>query len=312
RPWEVCSMDVFGHRKRLLMALALPALALVACGGGSSSGGSGSGSPSPTVATATQDPAVANQVPAAIKAKGTLTAAADATYSPDEFIGPDGSTVMGFDVDLTKALGQVMGLQINVVSATFDTIIPGLTSGKYDLGVSSFTDTKAREQQVDFVTYFSSGEAFVVKASSSLNVKTLDDICGHTVGVESGTTEQMDAQTQDMTCKSAGKQGVTVSTYPDQNAVNLALSSGRVELNFLDSQIAAYQASISNGQFKVTGPAFNTAPYGIAIPKNNGMAPVVLAALKDLMTSGVYKQILSKWGVQLGAVSNPAVNGATS
>ena len=307
-------MPAVRPRPRLIAGLAIPALLAVACGGGSSSStSSGSGaSASPTVASATQDPSVAAMVPAAIKAKGTLTAAADATYSPDEFIGPDGTTVVGFDVDLAKALGQVMGLQINVVNATFNTIIPGLTSGKYDLGVSSFTDTKDREQQVDFVTYFSAGESFLVKASSSINIQTLNDICGLSVGVESGTTEQTDATTQDMACKSAGKPGVTVSTYPDQNSVNLALSSGRTQADFLDSQVAAYQASISNGQFKVSGPVFNTAPYGIAIPKGNGLAPALLAALKDLMSSGIYMQTLTKWGVQAGAINNPVINGATS
>ena len=302
-------------RPHLVAALAVPALLAVACGGGSSSSSSSSGggaSASPTVAAATQDPAVASQVPAAIKAKGTLTAAADATYSPDEFIGSDGTTVVGWDVDLATALGQVMGVKINVVNAPFDTIIPGLTSGKYDLGVSSFTDTKAREMQVDFVTYFSSGESFLVKSGSTVNIQTLNDICGLSVGVESGTTEQTDAATQDMTCKSAGKPGVTISTYPDQNSVNLALSSGRTQADFLDSQVAAYQAQISNGQFKVSGPVFNSAPYGIASPKGNGLAPAMLAALKDLMSSGIYTQILNKWGVQSGAINNPAINGATS
>jgi polar amino acid transport system substrate-binding protein len=59
-----------------------------------------------------------------------------------------------------KALGAVMGLKVKVVNATFDSIIPGLAAGKYDLGASSFTDTKMREKQVDFVDYFTAGESF--------------------------------------------------------------------------------------------------------------------------------------------------------
>ena len=69
------------------------------------------------------------------------------------------------DADLAKALGAVLGLKVKVVNATFDAIIPGLAAGKYDLGMSSFTDTKAREKVVDFVTYFSAGTSFYVKAS---------------------------------------------------------------------------------------------------------------------------------------------------
>ena len=295
---------------RRALLWAAPVLLLAACGGGStaSSSGGGGGSSTPTV-----DAAAASQVPAAIASKGSITVAADATYAPDEFIGSDGSTVVGMDADLAAALGQVLGLKVTVVNATFDTIIPGILSGKYDLGMSSFTDTKDREKQLDFVDYFSSGESFLVNASSSLNIQSLGDICGKTVGVESGTTEQTDAQTQDAACKAAGKPGVTVSTFPDQNSVNLALSSGRTDADFLDSQIASYQASISNGKFKVSGPAFNTAPYGIAVPKG-GFAQAILAALKDLEANGQYLAILKKWGIQAGAIpaSQMVVNGATS
>jgi polar amino acid transport system substrate-binding protein len=301
-------------KPRAAVLLAVPAMVLAACGGGTTtSSGSGSGaSASPTVASATADAAAKALVPAAIASKGTLNVASDATYSPDEFIGPDGTTVVGMDPDLITAIAQVLGLQVKVVNATFDSIIPGLASGKYDVGISSFSLTLAREMTVDFVTYYSVGEGFLVKASGGPNVQTLADLCGHTVGVESGTTEQTDATAQDTMCKGSGKQGVTVSTFPDQNSVNLALSSGRTDVDFLDSQIAAYQASISNGQFKVVGQSVNAAPYGIAFPKGNGMAPAVLAAVKDLIASGIYTQILNKWGIAAGAITSPMINGATS
>jgi polar amino acid transport system substrate-binding protein len=89
---------------------------------------------------------IAAEVPAKIKSKGTLTVAADATYAPNEFVGSNGHTVVGMDPDLAGVLVKVMGLKDKVVNATFDTIIPGLSSGKYDLGMSSFTDTKARRR----------------------------------------------------------------------------------------------------------------------------------------------------------------------
>src|SRR5262245_57833431 len=159
--------------------------------------------PSPT-ASLKAIPQVAALVPAKIKSKGTLTVAADATYAPNEFIAPDGHIVVGMDADMAKALGQVMGLNVNVVNATFDTIIPGLASGKYDLGMSSFTDTKAREKTVNFVTYFIAGTSFYIK-SGGPNIGTLADLCGHTVAAEKGTTQQADAQAQSNKCKAAGK-----------------------------------------------------------------------------------------------------------
>jgi polar amino acid transport system substrate-binding protein len=274
----------------------------------------GSSAPSPASSSSTPSKAVSSiaaQVPASIRSNGTLTVAADATYAPNEFIASDGHTVVGMDADLAQALGQVMGLKVNMVNATFDTIIPGLESGKYDLGMSSFTDTKARQQTVDFVTYFVAGTSFYVK-SSGPNIASLADLCGHKVAVEKGTTQQADAQAQSTKCTAAGKPAVSLEIFNDQNAVNLALSSGRADVAMADSPVADYQVKQSSGTFKLSGQPYGTAPYGIAIPKNNGMAKPVLAAMKVLIANGTYKTILTKWGIQSGAITHPVINGATS
>jgi polar amino acid transport system substrate-binding protein len=252
-----------------------------------------------------------SEIPAAVKSKGTLTVAADATYAPNEFIGPDGHTVIGMDADLAKALGQVMGLKINVVNATFDSIIPGLASGKFDLGMSSFTDTKERQKTVDFVTYFTAGTSFYTKKGGP-TVNSVADLCGKTVAVEKGTTQQDDATAQNTKCKSEGKSGVNVLVFPDQNGANLALSSGRAQVGMADSPVAAYQVKQSNGTFTLTGQPYANAPYGIAIPKGNGMAKPILDAIKALMSDGEYMKILKTWGIESGAISNPVINGATS
>jgi polar amino acid transport system substrate-binding protein len=313
------------HLSRNWLAALAPVLCVAAVAGcgssSSSSSSSGSGSSSSSAGTssaaassssAAADPAVAAKVPAAIKSKGTLTVAADATYAPNEFIGPDGKTVIGMDADLVKALGAVMGLKVKVVNATFDSIIPGLAAGKYDLGASSFTDTKMREKQVDFVDYFTAGESFYTKAQGGTAITSLASLCGHTVAVETGTTEETDATAQGLKCKKAGKPAVTVLHFADQNGANLALSGGRAQLGFVDSPVAAYQVKKSNGQFKAVGSSFANAPYGLAIPKTSGLTKPVLAALEVLMKNGQYKSILAKWGVQAGAISKPAINGATS
>ena len=262
--------------------------------------------------TSTADSKVAAEVPDAVKSKGTVVVAADATYAPNEFVGADGKSIEGMDPDLAQALAKVMGLKFKVVNASFDTIIPGLASGKYGIGMSSFTDTKEREKVVDFVTYFAAGTSFYVKAEGGPAINTLADLCGHSVGVERGTIQADDSTAQSAKCKQAGKSGVKVFVFPDQNAANLAISSGRAQVGMADSPVAAYIVKQSNGQFKLTGKSYNTAPYGIALPKGNGMAKPVLDALKLLIADGTYKAILTKWGLQSGAITNPQINGATS
>ena len=297
---------------RLLAALVAVALvALVASGCGSSKKKS-SNTTAATTPASSANSSVASEVPAKFKSKGTLTVAADATYAPNEFIGSNGKTVEGMDADLAKALAGTMGLKANVVNATFDSIIPGLAAGKYDLGMSSFTDTKEREKTVDFVTYFSAGTSFYEKAQGGPPVTGLTSLCGLTVAVEKGTTQQSDSTAQSKKCTSSGKKPVRVLTFPDQNGANLALSSGRAQVGMADSPVADYQVKKTGGQFKLTGTPYGTAPYGIAIPKGSGLDKPILDALKALMSNGTYKSILTKWGIASGAISNPTINGAIS
>ncbi len=303
------------------MAAAIGTVAILAaaCSSNSSSSTTTSGAPSTTattvglptatIPTQSTNAAIAATVPASVKSKGTLTVAMDATYAPDEFIAPNGSTIVGMDADLSTAITQVLGLKAKLVNATFDTIIPGIQSGKYDMGASSFTDTIARQKVVDFVDYFTAGEGYYVKSGSPLAFNGLASLCGHSVAVESGTTEESDAKAQAKKCTS-GK--VTVLSFGNQSQANLAVSSGRADVGFADSQVAGYIVATSNGVFQNSGTSFEVAPYGLALPKGNGMAAPVQAAVNYLIGNGVYGQILTKWGVQSGAVTSSVVNGATS
>jgi polar amino acid transport system substrate-binding protein len=298
-------------------AVVLSAVALAACGSSSNTGTSAPGSSGTTAtsspSTGAANPAVAKLVPASIKSKGTLTVAADASYAPDEFFASGGHTVIGMDADLAKALGAVMGLKVNVVNATFATIIPGLAAGRYDMGASSFTDTKAREKTVDFVDYANVGESFYTKTSGGTSIASISDICGKTVAVESGTTEESDAKAQSSKCTKAGKAAVKVLVFSTQTEANLAVSDGRAQLGFADTPVAAYQVKQSGGQFKLVGSEYAPAPYGLAMPKN-GLDKAVEAALKVLISNGTYGKIFAKWGLK--GIEIPAsavkINGATS
>ena len=268
----------------------------------------------PAVASASAVPSVAKLVPTAIKSKGAITVAADASYAPDEFLGSDGKTVVGMDADLSKALGAAMGLKVSIVNVTFDDIIPGMKANRFQIGASSFTDTKVREKTVNFVDYANVGESFYTKVQGGTQIKSISNICGLTVSVETGTTEQADAGTQGKSCTKAGKKAVTVLSFPTQNGANLAVSSGRAQLGFADTPVAAYQVKQNKGLFKLVGAAYAPAPYGIAVEKSTDLTNAVKAALLYLIHTGKYQQIFAKWGVQ--SIEIPAsqvkINGATS
>ncbi|MFM8762334.1 MAG: ABC transporter substrate-binding protein [Solirubrobacterales bacterium] len=289
-------------------AVALAATAIAACGSDNSDSGT---STSDTASiTATKDAAIAEQVPAKYRDAGSLSVASDASYPPMEFIKEGTNEIIGADPDLATALGQVMGVKLDLSNVPFDSILAGIEADKYDLGMSSFTDTKEREQQVDFVTYLTAGTSFFEKASAPSGVKTLADLCGKKVAVQKGTTQADDAEAQSKKCVQGGKPKVDLLVFPDQNGANNALISGRAQVGMADSPVAAYQVQKTKGELKLTGEDYGEAPYGIAVPKDSGLAEPILAALKKLIDGGQYEAILKKWGLENGAISDPQINGA--
>src|SRR5262249_54014090 len=143
-------------------------------------------------------------------------------------------------------------------------------------------------------------------------IKSISNICGLTVSVEKGTTEEADAGTQSKSCTKAGKKPVNVVSFPDQNGANLAVASGRAQLGFADTPVADYQVKQSKGEFKLIGPPSAPAPYGIAVEKSSGLTKAVKAAMLYLIHTGKYQQIFAKWGVKSIEVpaSQVKINGA--
>jgi polar amino acid transport system substrate-binding protein len=260
----------------------------------------------------TYNAADAKLVPAAYKSS-TLQVATDATYAPDESMV--GTTMVGFDVDLIKAIATTLGIHVNENNVTFSSILAGIKSGRYQIGNSSFTDNKSRERQVNFVDYFQAGEGVYAKSSSTATFKGFKSFCGLKVAVETNTVEQTDATNASKSCP-AGKK-VTVTGYPTQTTANLAVLSGQADVGFVDSQVAGYIVATNTGKFKLLGSAVNVAPYGIATPKTTagaGLARAILAAVKTLVANGTYRAILAKYGVTTGALSSSKIvlNGALS
>jgi len=301
-------------RSRLLAAgavLASASLALTACSS-SKSTSTGSASPSTTVAAVTADPALAALVPADVKSSGKLVVGADASYAPNEFKDEKGN-IVGMDVDLANAIAQKLGLAANVQNADFTSIIPGITSNKYQLGMSSFTDTKEREATVDMVTYFSAGTGAAVKAGNP--DKITDDLCGKKVAVQTGTTQADSIKDViNPACVKAGKPTIPNDgdKFALQTDVTTAVVSGRDQVMLADSPVIDYAIKQTNGQLQKLGATTDTAPYGVVVAKGSPLSKAVQGAITALMADGTYKQILSKWGVEAGAINSSTINGAIS
>jgi polar amino acid transport system substrate-binding protein len=302
------------HIKIRTLAVALLAVTVAGCGtGGDGSGGGGgqAGAASTNPAPAVQkDEALAKLVPSDVASDGKIVVGSDASYAPNEFVDTDGTTIIGMDVDLGKAIGQKLGLEVEFQNSAFDGILPGIAAKKYELGMSSFTDNAEREKQVDMVTYFSAGTKLAVPKGNPDGIK-IDDLCGKTVAAQRGTVQVDDLTARSDTCTKAGKPAINISQFQAQTDVTLALTAKRAQAMLADSPVVDYAVAKTNGQLEAIGDAYDTAPYGIAVPKNSGdYAKAVQGAVQALMTDGTYKSIVDKWSVSSGAITESKINGA--
>ena len=186
-------------------------LTLSACGSDSmdtTSPGAGSTAAGTSAAGGGVDAALAAKVPAEMKAAGMIKVGIDPTYAPNEMLAADGKTVEGFDVDIFNAVAAKLGLKTEYQPAAFGTIILGVTGGKYDIGVSSFTINDERKKQVNMVSYYSAGTQWVVAKGNPEKVN-IDDVCGKSVGAQKGTVQAEDLAARSKKCTDAGKAAIT-------------------------------------------------------------------------------------------------------
>jgi polar amino acid transport system substrate-binding protein len=295
-------------RSGTLLGLLL-AVALVAAGCGGDEGTGGGSTATTASAAPTVDEALAAKVPDTIKSDGKILIGTDASYAPNEFLDTDGKTVIGFDVDLFNAVAAKLGLETEWQSATFDAIIPGVQSGKYEMGISSFTINDERKQQVNMVSYFSAGTQWGTKKGNPAGVQP-DDACGKKVAVQTNTVQDTeDLPKRQEACKSAGKPEITVDRYQRQDQATAAVVSGKDDAMLADSPVTAYAVEQTNGQLELLGDIYDAAPYGYVIEKDQTeFAQAVADAVSALISDGTYKTVLEKWGVEAGAIDAAAVN----
>ena len=290
----------------LTTGAAIVGLALSACGSSSLSTPTTSGST--PAASQSVDAALAAKLPAKVKSAGKIVVGTDATYAPNEFLNADGKTVEGMDVDLFNAVAQKLGVKVVYQPAGFDTIIAGVDSGKYDIGVSSFTINNARKTQVNMVSYFNAGTQWATAPGNPKKVNPARP-CGLNVAVQKGTVqEQVDMPPKVKACAAAGKP-VNLQIYAGQDEATAAVVTGKADAMLADSPVVAYAIKQSAGKLAATGAIYSAAPYGYVLPKaDTAFAQAIADALKSLDTSGAYKKILTTWGNAGGAISNFAVN----
>jgi polar amino acid transport system substrate-binding protein len=283
---------------------AAAALALSACGGSSGGDNPTVSGGSPSAGSSLHD-----SLPQAVKDAGKLTVGSDIAYPPVEFTDTDGKTPIGIDPDIAKAIGDKLGITLQLVNGTFDGLIPQLTTSKrIDLIMSAMSDNKKRQATVDFVDYFSAGTSIIVKKGNPSKINGLDDFCGKTVAIQRGTTQDDVAEAQKTKC---GSNKLNILKFDTDPEALQQIKTGRAVADMNDFPVAAYTAQ-KQPDFEVVGEQLEAGPYGIGIRKSDTqLRDAIKAALQAIMDDGSYTKILEKWNVTQGALKTATINAGT-
>ncbi|HSJ73512.1 MAG TPA: basic amino acid ABC transporter substrate-binding protein [Miltoncostaeaceae bacterium] len=219
---------------------------------------------------------------------GKLQVASDIPYAPFEFTEPGSTEVIGFDVDLVKAIAATPGIgitDVEFIKQPFDTIIVSIAQGRFDMSASSFSITPERAKQIDFSDgYFTATQSVMVKAGS--DIQSIDDLEGRRIGVQRGTTGADLAATV---------KGAEVLRYEIIDDAFNALAADRVDAVINDYAVSAYAAE-RRDDFEIVDRNPTVENYGLVFSKDNpALRDAFNAGLAEIRANGTYDEIYRKW-----------------
>ncbi len=293
-----------------LMTRAAGTVAVLALGLGALSA-CGSGDPAEPTAIGSEAPLFA-ELPQDVQDSKKIVVGSDIAYAPMEYYDTDGTTVLGFDKDLTDLMSKQLGVTFEWRSSTFDGLITQLKSQRIDVAISGMSDTPERQQEIDFVDYYQAGAMLLVQKGNPEDLASIEDLCGMTVAVQRGTTQEGYAKEQSSTCEADGKLPIDLLSFDRETEAMLQVKNGRAVAGLQDYPVATYNARTSGGgnDFEVVGDQIQAGPLGIGVNKDDvQLRDALQKALQTIISNGSYQKLIDKYAVPLGAVDEATVNG---
>jgi polar amino acid transport system substrate-binding protein len=236
---------------------------------------------------------------------GGVKVAAFNDWPPDEFV--ENGELKGWSIDMAKAMSERLGVPFKFEPTSFDVIIPGLASKRFDAGFSSFGVTTERLEVLDFIPQRKEGTGYAYLKGKNLMLASEKDLCGHSVALITGAWDfQYLTKVSKETCVDAGAKPIELQQFTTQNAAELAVSSGRVEIAAAGSAKLAYLAK-QTGKFELAGFISNAVFNGIGVRKGDALGPALKGALQAMIDDGSYKELMAKWGVDGAGLLEKAV-----
>ena len=232
-----------------------------------------------------------------VKKAGKLTVATSPDFPPFEFLGENGE-VTGIEMDILALVCAELGVELEINQMDFDSVLPGIQAGKYDMGVSGISVTPEREENTLFTApYCLAAQAIVVLKDSAITCKA--DLEGKTISVQTGTTAEE-------FCMGAG---YTVNAYAANADAQEALLSGKVDAWVIDDLTAAEMVKLYNEEHGETmivlGEAMTTEPYAFAFMKgSDDLVNAINEIINKLVADGTIAAIFEKYEAPYTAPQN--------
>jgi len=258
-------------------------------------------------------PAFAAELPAAIKARGTLIAAIVPNYPPLDLRDPATNELTGLDVDLGNAIAAKLGIKMQWQETSFDQMVSAVDTGRVDVIISGMTDLASRHDKVTFVDYLRSGPQFFVQAVRAKEFPDMLALCGKSVGTSRRTSFPGEiAAWSEQHCKQAGKPAINVVGTEGSPDARTQLKQGRVDAAMQGNETLPYVMKLEPNTYAVVGERISSQLTGIGVANNATELQQALAdALRQLVADGSYKKILEKWGLSGDAVDEVTINAGT-
>lgn len=225
--------------------------------------------------------------PAKTEAPKILKVGTNATFLPFEFKGDDGS-YQGFDMDLARALGKQMGMEVEFHNIPFDGLINTINTGEIDMIAAGMTITPARKERVDFIKYYDDGLGIMISDKLVGSVKTLQDLKGKRIAVQIGTTGSAAAHKVE---------GAEIREFDHNSDAMLELKQGGADAVVSDIPVMKYYLSTTKDTHStLVEDPISSDELGLAVKKDNKeLLEKVSKALEALKVNGEYQKIYDKW-----------------
>lgn len=305
-------MTISIAKKRLRPGLIALAFAGVAALGLSACSAPAAEEPEQEQEQEQQEDSLNAMLPDDIRQAGKITLATDASFGPPWFYQPEGQNgFAGIDYDLITEAVKRLDIEVEVESLAFAGVIPGLTSGRYDIAMVGMSLTAERTQQIDMIGYVIDGNSIVVKAGNPLGIKGMEDLCGLPVAAATGTFQLTLLEQQSEKC---GDKPMEISAFPTKLDTFLQIQSGRADATMDGYAVSHYlQANKVPGSEGIEpvdtdGPVMIKA-LGIGLQKGNDqLRDALQAAFQQMVDDGAYGKILQKWGIEALALEKISIN----